>query len=71
MNSFNVPLTYCILPLVQNTDCFEPGGSDRLVKLLRHHFDNKSEAADQILCAGFKLAKTIAKSENNKGLYLY
>ena len=55
---------------VQNMDSFEPGGCDKLTKVLRHHFENRSSETDNILYVGFKLAKTVAKAENNKGNHI-
>lgn len=48
-------------------DSFEPGGCDKLTKVLRFYFENKNDLSDTILCTGFKLAKCVAKAENNKG----
>jgi hypothetical protein len=52
----------------KNTDSFEPGGTNKLTKLMRHHFELQSAATDDILYSGFKLAKAMAKSENSKGI---
>lgn len=64
-----------------NTDQFEPEGSRQLMAVLSHYAplalatastetsasETAAKDAETVLAAGFRLAKLICKSENNKG----
>lgn len=51
--------------LVDIRDFFEPGGSDRVLNLLRK-FSEETTANHDMLITTLTLARTVVKTENNK-----
>ena len=48
-------------------DFFEPGGSDKLCRALRREVDAGAAHNAAVMEALLALARTVARSENNKG----
>jgi len=60
---------YFLLLLVENRDYFEPGGCERLVKVLKDelaYLVNFNGAYD-VLIIGLELVRVVCKAEHNKG----
>ena len=48
-------------------DFFEPGGNDRICSILKHYNNDNIIQYKDVIFNSISIAKTVSKSENNKG----